>query len=193
MSNTTKHDIIFPKRLVLDRLQLVRSVTPLEVHLNDGSTEDQNDSPVEKSEMNDSIMKNPSSHESVACKVPEVDQSSLTPEQQQQAREMLYQEADAFASHDEDVGCIKQLQMNIKLTDNEPAQKNYLSIPRPLYSEVKAYIEDLLNRKFIRKSTSPYSSSVVCVRKKDGEMRLCVDYRSLNKKTVPDRHPIPRV
>ena len=83
--------------------------------------------------------------------------------------------------------------MNIKLTDNEPVQKNYLSIPRPLYPEVKAYIEDLLNRKFIRKSTSPYSSSVVCVRKKDGGMRLCVDYRSLIKKTVPDRHPIPRI
>ena len=58
---------------------------------------------------------------------------------------------------------------------------------------MKAYIEDLLNRNFIRKSTSPYSSSVVCVRKKDGGMRLCVDYRSLNKKTVPDRHPIPRI
>ena len=107
---------------------------------------------------------------------------------------MLYQEADAFASHDEDVGCIEQLQMNIKLTDNEPYRKTtFLSHARPLYPEVKAYIEDLLNRKFIRKSTSPYWSSVVCVRKKDGGMRLCVDYRSLNKKTVPDRHPIPRI
>ena len=56
---------------------------------------------------------------------------------------MLYQEADAFVSHDEDIGCIEQLQMNIKLTDNEPVQKKYLSIPRPLYPEVKAYIEDL--------------------------------------------------
>ena len=177
----------------MGRLQLVRSVTLLEVHLNDGSTEDQNDSPVENSEINNSTMKSPSSHESVACKVPEVDPSGLTPEQQQQAREMLYQEADAFASHDEDIGCIEQLQMNIKLTDNEPVQKNYLSIPRPLYPEVKAYIENLLNRKFIRKSTSPYPSSVVCVRKEDGGMRLCVDYRSLNKKTVTDRHPIPRI
>ena len=107
----------------MGRLQLVRSVTLLEVHLNDGSTEDQNDSPVENSEINNSTMKSPSSHESVACKVPEVDPSGLTPEQQQQAREMLYQEADAFASHDEDIGCIEQLQMNIKLTDNEPVQK----------------------------------------------------------------------
>ncbi|CAB4023619.1 Hypothetical predicted protein, partial [Paramuricea clavata] len=103
---------------------------------------------------------------------------------------MLCQEADAFAQDDKDIGCIK-LHMKINLTDHEPVQKNYLSIPRPLYPEVKAYIEDLLNRNFIRKSRSPYSSSVVCVRKKDGGMRLCVDYRSLNKKTVADRHPIP--
>ena len=54
---------------------------------------------------------------------------------------MLYEEADAFAMDDEDVGCIEGLQMNIHLTDDQPIQKNYLSIPRPLYPEVKAYIE----------------------------------------------------
>jgi hypothetical protein len=72
-------------------------------------------------------------------------------------------------------------------------QKNYASISRPLYPEVKHYLEDLLNKNFIRRSKSPYSSSVVCVRKKDGTMRLCVDYRALNKKTIQDKHPIPRI
>ena len=62
---------------------------------------------------------------------------------------------------------------------------------RPLYPEVKHYLEDLLNKNFIRRSKSPYS--VVCVRKKDGTMRLCVDYRALNKKTIQDRRPIPRI
>ena len=83
--------------------------------------------------------------------------------------------------------------MDLTLRNDNPVQKNYISIPRPLYPEVKGYIEDLLNRGFIRKSKSPYSSSVVCVRKKDGGMRLCVDYRELNKNTIPDRHPIPRI
>ena len=72
-------------------------------------------------------------------------------------------------------------------------QKNYTSIPRPLYQEVKHHIEDLLNKQFITKSQSPYSSPDVCVRKKDGTLRLCVDYRDLNRRTIPDRHPIPRV
>ena len=80
--------------------------------------------------------------------------------------------------------------MKIHLKDNEPVQKNYISIPRPLYPEIKQYIKDLLNSNYTRKSRSPYSSSVVCVRKNNGGMRLCIDYRELNKKTVPDRHLI---
>ena len=64
----------------------------------------------------------------------------------------------------------------------------------PRYGPVKQYIEDLLNRKFIRKSKSAYSSPVVCVRKKDGTLRLCVDYRELmNRRTIADRHPLPKV
>ena len=47
---------------------------------------------------------------------------------------------------------------------------------------------------FIRKSSSPYSSSIVFVRKKDCWLRMCIDYRSMNGKTIPiSRHPIPNV
>ena len=83
--------------------------------------------------------------------------------------------------------------MKLELLDTTPVQKTYTSIPRPLYAEVKHYLEDLLNRGCITKSQSSYASPVVCVRKKDGGLRLCVDYRELNCMTVPDRHPIPRI
>ena len=106
---------------------------------------------------------------------------------------MLNEERDSFSQSEENNGVIKDFELDIKLKDDIPVQKNYLSIPRPLYPEVKHYIEDLLNKKYIARSNSPYSSNVVCVRKKDGSLRLCVDYRSLNAKTVDDRHLIPRV
>ena len=107
--------------------------------------------------------------------------------------EMLKTERGAFSIGDEDIGLINDLHMKINLSDDIPVQKNYMSIPRPLLREVKEYINDLLKKNWIRKSSSPYSSPVVCVRKKDGSLRLCIDYRALNAKTIPDRQPIPRI
>ncbi len=80
---------------------------------------------------------------------------------------MLAQEADTFSMNEDDIGCIPDLKVTIKLNDETPVQKNYTAVPRPLYPEVKSYVEDLLNKNFITKSTSPYSSPVVCLRKKD--------------------------
>lgn len=103
-------------------------------------------------------------------------------------KQMLREESSTFARHKDDVGCIKNLKMDINLTDDVSVVKSYHAIPRPLYDEVKSHIQDLLSKGFIHKSTSPYASSVVCVRKRDGSLRLCIDYRGLNKKTIPDRH-----
>ncbi len=58
---------------------------------------------------------------------------------------------------------------------------------------MKDYLHDFIAQGWVQKSNSPYSSPVVCVRKKDGSLRLCIDYRELNQKTNPDRQPIPRV
>ncbi|KAL7842136.1 hypothetical protein SRHO_G00238250 [Serrasalmus rhombeus] len=124
---------------------------------------------------------------------PPVDLSHLLDDQQQQVRQMLREECDVFAKNDWDTGCVKDLKMDILLKDNVPVQRTYNTIPRHLYQEVKAHIQDLLHRGWVQKSCSSYSSPVVCVRKKDGGLRLCVDYRLLNEKTLPDRHPIPRI
>ena len=90
----------------------------------------------------------------------------LTPGQKEMALKLLTEEADSFAKDDNDVGCIPDLELDLDLEDQTPVQKNYVAVPKPLYPEVKAYIEDLLNRNFIKKSSSSFSSPVVCVRKK---------------------------
>lgn len=124
--------------------------------------------------------------------LPAVDLSHLTGEERRLAEEMLMDECESFAVGDE-IGDIPDLQMKILLENNDPVQKRYNTIPRSMYAEVKAHVEDLLNRGCITRSSSPYSSPVVVVRKKNGEMRLCVDYRALNEKTITDRHPLPRI
>lgn len=101
---------------------------------------------------------------------------------------MLREECNAFSKDDMDVGCILTLKMHITLKDTTPVQKTYISVPKPVHQEVKEYLQDLLNRGWITKARSPYSSPIVCVRKKYGSLRLCCDYRELNSKSVPDRH-----
>ncbi|PIK49533.1 hypothetical protein BSL78_13593 [Apostichopus japonicus] len=106
---------------------------------------------------------------------------------------MLTEECHAFARNDDDLGTIPTLKMKIQLDDDVPVQKSYISVPPPLYKEVKEYVKDLISRGWVKKSQSSYSSPMVCVRKKDGTLRLCIDFRQLNLKTIADRQPIPRV
>ena len=192
VTNTSTRDIYIPGRTVVGHLQLVRSVTPVEVNYQSSTVNNVNvtQQPVQTERKHDSSCPTQAEDHTL---VPDVDLSNLTEDQRLQARQMLLSERDSFAKDDDDIGCIPELQMEVTLKSNELVQKNYISIPRPLYTEVKSYIEDLLNRGFIKPSKSPFSSSVVCVRKRDGGMRLCVDYRELNKRTVSDRHPLPRI
>jgi len=59
--------------------------------------------------------------------------------------------------------------------------------------ELKKQLEELLEKQFIRSSVSPWAALVLLVKKNDGNMRLCVDYRQLNKVTIKNRYPLPRV
>ncbi|XP_015971187.1 uncharacterized protein LOC107494661 [Arachis duranensis] len=59
--------------------------------------------------------------------------------------------------------------------------------------ELKTHLEELLNKRFIRSSVSPWGAPVLLVKKKDRGMRLCVDYRQLNKVTVKNKYPLPRI
>lgn len=54
-------------------------------------------------------------------------------------------------------------------------------------------IKDLKNADVIEESDSPFSSPVILVRKKDGDVRMCVDYRGINKQTVKQAFPMPRI
>ena len=54
-------------------------------------------------------------------------------------------------------------------------------------------LKNFLELGLIRPSTSPYASSVVMVRKNDGTLRMCIDFRALNKTTMTNRYPIPMI
>ena len=60
-------------------------------------------------------------------------------------------------------------------------------------AEVETQVKDLLARGWIEPSTSPYGAPIVFAQKKDGTLRMCVDYRALNNITVKNRYPLPRI
>ena len=60
-------------------------------------------------------------------------------------------------------------------------------------AELKKQLQDLLDKGFIRPSVSPWGAPVLFVRKKDGSLRLCIDYRKLNQVTIKNKYPLPRI
>lgn len=60
-------------------------------------------------------------------------------------------------------------------------------------AELLEQLEDLIDKGFIRPSSSPWGAPVLFVRKKDGSLRLCIDYRGLNKVTIKNKYPLPRI
>ena len=65
--------------------------------------------------------------------------------------------------------------------------------PKAYKDEIEKAIRELLEMGHIQPSSSPFASSVVLVKKKDGTMRMCIDYRELNKKTIKNKYSIPRI
>ena len=184
--NSSKHPIKIYKDMQLGYLEPVLSVQELPLRSKkEGKT----------CGVNNTIVVN--NHEDSSIKqelvINSLDLSGLTEPQQKMVKKMLKEEIEAFALDDNDIGCMENYEMKINLKDDCPVQTTYNSIPKPLYKELKSYIQDLLHKEWIRKSQSEYSSPVVVVRKKDGSLRMCCDYRKLNKITIPDKHPLPRI
>ncbi|KAD3069391.1 hypothetical protein E3N88_37271 [Mikania micrantha] len=72
------------------------------------------------------------------------------------------------------------------------AKAPYRLAPSEL-QELMTQLQDLLDKGFIRPSISPWGAPVLFVKKKDGSLRMCIDYRELNKVTVKNKYPLPRI
>ena len=72
------------------------------------------------------------------------------------------------------------------------SQAPYRMAPAEL-KELKVQLQDLLDKGYIRPSVSPWGAPVLFVKKKDGSMRLCINYRELNKVTIKYKYPLPKI
>ena len=120
-------------------------------------------------------------------------EAPLSREQQIKFLTIIYDNREVFSLHDGDLGHCDVLKHSIPVTSNKPVYLPHRAIPVQLQSEVHKCLDTWLKQGIISPSKSPYASQVVIVRKKSGEIRLCVDFRKLNAISVHDSFPLPQV
>uniref|UniRef100_A0A8C7XG91 ribonuclease H n=1 Tax=Oryzias sinensis TaxID=183150 RepID=A0A8C7XG91_9TELE len=130
---------------------------------------------------------------SVGQQLQNIDLSELSETEQEQVRTFLLRHESVFSKSERDLGCTNLISHEIPLLDDKPVRQRYRRLPPSDYESVKAHLRQLLDSQVIRESSSPYASPIVLVRKKDGSLRMCVDYRQLNRKTRKDAFPLPRI
>lgn len=119
--------------------------------------------------------------------------SDLTRPQREQVQKLLRAHDQVFCSSDLDIGHRIMQKHRIRLADTVPFRETTRRIPPALLKEVRAHLAEMLDLGVIKRSNSPYSSNVVLVRKANGELRLTLDLRNLNKRSIRDAFNIPRI
>lgn len=105
----------------------------------------------------------------------------------------MMERKEVFSCSEFDVGCAKSVEHTIRVTDEKPFRERSRRLPPGDVADVRDHLNELLRAGIISESRSPYASPIVVVRKKNGAIRMCVDYRTLNRRTVPDQYTVPRI
>ena len=107
--------------------------------------------------------------------------------------ELLLEYQDGFLVADDTLGRCTVYPHTINTGDAVPIKQAARCLPFHRRVDLQSLLADMLQQGIITESNSPWAAPIVLVKKKDGSTRLCVDYRKLNKVTVPDAYPLPRV
>ena len=106
---------------------------------------------------------------------------------------MLMEHHHIFSLDKNEIGCMDTAEHIIKLMDDEPFKEQFWQIAPPLLEEVWENLQDMLDGGAIRPSKSPWCNAIVLVRKKDGTLWFCIDFRKLNSRTKKESFPLPRM
>jgi transposase InsO family protein len=117
----------------------------------------------------------------------------MSEKERQQILSLFTEFNNVFSKHPNDLGYTTVVEHHIKTTDEIPIVHPDRTVPHNIIPEVKHVLENWVKAGVIEPSDSSYASQMVIIRKRSGDIRVCVDYRGLNKKTVNDAFPLPRI
>lgn len=119
--------------------------------------------------------------------------NEVTLEQKQKLQNLIIEYQNSFSTTSTDMGLTNLVEHKINTGNAPPIKQHPRRLPLAKMGEVEKEIEDMLDKGVIETSNSPWSSPIVLVKKKDGSIRFCIDYRKLNDVTIKDSYPIPRI
>ena len=105
----------------------------------------------------------------------------------------VLEQHEAFAIEDKERGETNLTQFQIDTGNALPKKQPLQRTPFAIRQEVARQLKNMQQTGVIKPSNSPWASPIVLVRKKDGSLRFCVDYRHLNSVTKADTFPLPRI
>lgn len=171
LKNESQHDITLSPKAVIAEIHAVKSVQSVKTPDSDPPTK-----PDHKPNLDFDFSDSP-----------------VPTEWKERIIEKLSSMPEVFAQHELDFGRTDKIKHHITLSDETPFKHR----PRPIHPQdieaVRHHLQQLLEAEVIRESESPFSSPIVVVRKKNGEVRLCIDYRKLNIQTVKDSYALPNL
>ncbi|XGW15120.1 hypothetical protein V3C99_000979, partial [Haemonchus contortus] len=112
---------------------------------------------------------------------------------EQDLTDLLVNYADVFAVCEKELSQTDLVKMSIDTGESQPIKLKTRPVPLGLRKRLREMLQDLEDRNIIEKSYSDWAFPIVLVEKKDGSIRLCVDYRELNKCIKQDSYPIPTI
>ena len=117
----------------------------------------------------------------------------LSEDQSAQLAQLLTEYADVFSQHDFDLGEFSAIQHKIDTGTATPVRQRMRRTPLGFEREEEQHLNKMLKAGVIKPSQSEWASAPVLIRKKDGSVRYCIDYRELNAKTIKDAFPLPLI
>ena len=109
------------------------------------------------------------------------------------AERFLQDHSDVFSKSEYDLGRTDLIKHTIDTGTNKPFKQQLRRHPMAYLPIIDEHVEEMVAHGIVEPTTSPWSSNVVLVRKQDGSLRFCVDFRTLNNLTFKDSYPLPRI